>query len=296
MTDSRPISPLRRPLDVTIYFASHVTAALVLALPTSALVAGTGVGRFPEGDRVLFQPGGVLAAEAARAVGPAVSAHVTSSLAVATLVSVLLLLPHAALLVSLSGGARQPQTVVWGRAVGHLPSLVWLSGVGLLSQAITAFGTLALAGMLRDALASGPTRTADLTYLAVLALGSLVTLAIGLVRDLGRAATVIGSPDSKTALVAGLQAFARAPGRSLLGWGAPAAAGLALVLLGALLTSALDVARPGTWRVVAVALVHQVIAYALCFCRAFWLSASIAIVRNGDTELPGFATRSPVPN
>jgi hypothetical protein len=232
----------------------------------------------------LFQPGGVIAAEVARAVSPALSAHGASSLAVATLVAILLLLPHAALLVSLSAVVREPQAVVWGRAVGHLPALAWLSGVGLLSQAITAFGTLALAGMLRDALASGPTRTADLTYLVVLALGSLVTLAIGLIRDLGRAAAVTGSPDSKRALVDGLQAFARSPGRSLLGWGAPAAAGLALVLLGALLTAALDVGRLGTWRVVVVALVHQAIAYALCFCRAFWLSASIAIVRAGETR------------
>ena len=283
MTPLRPISPFRRPLEVTIYFASHVTAALVLALPTTALVAGTGVGRFPEGDRLLFQPGGVVLTEVVRAITPALSAQAVSSLVVATLVSVLLLLPHAALLVSLSA-VREPQAAVWGRAVGHLPSLVWLSGVALLAQAIMAFGMLTLAGTLRDALGSVTTRTADLAYVAVLALALLATVAIGLVRDLGRAAAVTGSPDSKTALLHGLRAFARTPGRSLLGWGAPAAAGLALVAVGAILTSALDVARPGTWRVAVVALVHQAIAYALCFCRAFWLSASIAIVKTGDSD------------
>jgi hypothetical protein len=264
---------------VTIYFASHVTAALVLALPTTALVAGTGVGRFPEGDRLLFRPGGVIAAEVVRALSPALSAHAVSSLAVATLASLVLLLPHAALLVALSTGGRKPQAVVWGRAVGHLPSLLWLSGVAFLAQAILAFGMLTFAGMLRHALGSATTRSADLAYLAVLVVGVLMVVAIGLVRDLGRAAVVNGSADSKAALFDGLQAFARAPGRALLGWAAPAAAGVALVGLGAVLTSAFDVGEPGTWRVFLVALVHQAIAYALCFCRAFWLGASLEIVR-----------------
>jgi hypothetical protein len=188
-------------------------------------------------------------------------------------------LPHAALLVSLATFAREPQRVVWGRAVGHFPSFLGLSGVGLLAQAVAAFGMLSLAGTLRDALGSATTRSADLTYLAVLGFGALMTLAIGIVRDLGRAAIVFGSSDSKAALQDGLKAFARAPGRALLAWAAPAAVGLALVGLGSILTSALDVARPGTFRVVLVALVHQAIAYALCFCRAFWLSASLEIVR-----------------
>jgi hypothetical protein len=273
-------------VDVTIYFASHVAAALVLALPTTALVAGTGIGRFPDGDRLLFQPGGVIATEVARAVTPALSAQSTASLTVATMVSVLLLLPHAALLVTLSGGVRRPRSVTWGRAIGHLPSLAWLSGVGLLAQAITAFGMLSLAGMLRNALAAGTARSADLVYLSVLALGLLLTLVIGLARDLGRAAVVSESLGSKVALYAGCRALARAPGHCLLAWAAPAAAGFALVALGAAVTAWLDVARPGTWRVWLVALVHQGIAYALCFCRAFWLKASLELVKSPNRVSP----------
>jgi predicted permease len=73
--------------------------------------------------------------------------------------------------------------------------------------------------------------------------------------------------------------FARAPGRALFRWAAPAAVGLALVLLGAALASLFDVSRPGTWRIGLVAMAHQAIAYALCWCRAFWLSATLGLVK-----------------
>jgi len=275
MTLEGPVSPLRRPLGVSLYFATHAACALLLALPTLSLVTGTGIGRFPEGDRLLFQPGGVLLAEVARVVAPAVSAHTASSLGSATLLGILLLLPHAALLVALSRSERQSQAAVWGRAVGHLPALLSLSGLALLAQAIVFFAALTLAGSVKESLEKTTPRSADLAYLAVVAFGLLVTLVVGLVRDLGRAAAVREWLGSKMALLTGLKTLARTPGRYLLAWGAPALAGLALVALGAVSTTALDVSRPGAWRVWMVALVHQLVAYALCWCRAFWLSASL---------------------
>ena len=130
------VSPLGRPLGVTLYFASHAAAGLFLALPVAALVSGTGVGRFPEGDRLLFQPGGVVAAEVLRAVLPSGPGYAASSLALGTLLGVLLLVPHTALLVSLSTNVHESQATTWGRAIGHLPAMLSLSGLAFLAQVV----------------------------------------------------------------------------------------------------------------------------------------------------------------
>lgn len=277
MSSGLPVSPLGRPLAVTLYYASHALAATLLALPATALVAGTGLGRFESGDRLLFQPGGTFLAEAARVLAPQAPSHVASSFGTATLVAVLLLAPHAALLVSLSRAEREPQAVIWGRAVTHLPVLISLSGAAALAQAVLLFATLSIATELRASLGSWTARSADLAYLFALTLGLVAVLAVGILRDLGRAAAVRGALGSRASLEAGLKALARAPGRALFRWAMPAAAGLALVALGAVLTSALDVSRPGAWRVALVALVHQAIAFGLCFCRASWLSSSLGL-------------------
>jgi hypothetical protein len=273
-----PLSPLRRVRAVSVYFVAHLAAALLFALPAVALVAGTGVGRFPEGDRLLFQPGGLLLAEVARTIAPAVSSSIASARVSGALLFVLLLVPHAALLVSLSRTEREPERVVWGRAIGHLPVLLLLSGLSFLAQAIVLFGAVTVGTTIRGSMTDSTGRSADLAYLAAIGLGLFLALGLGLVRDLGRAAAVRDSLKAKAALRIGLMTFARAPGRALLGWAAPAAVGLALVLLGAALASLFDVSRPGAWRVWLVALAHQAIAYALCWCRAFWLNATLGLV------------------
>ncbi|HVR20118.1 MAG TPA: hypothetical protein VMS65_10490 [Polyangiaceae bacterium] len=278
MTRELAVTPLRRPLAVSLYFACHAVAALVLALPTTAIVAGTGLGRFPEGDRLLFQPGGAIAAEVVRTLMPALPAHFLSSFSVAALLGMLLLVPHAALLVGLARTEREPLSATWGRALGHLPPLLALSGIALLAQATVLAGTLTCAGALRGAWLGPTTRSADLVYFGTVLVGSLLALALGVVRDLGRAAIVRAELDSKSALFSGLRAFARAPGRVLAGWIVPALAGAALIALAAALTTLLDVSRPGTWRLGLVALVHQSVAYALCWCRAYWLRASLGLV------------------
>jgi hypothetical protein len=282
MTKGAPVSPLARPLAVTLYYASHAVAAALLALPATALVAGTGIGRFESGDRLLFQPGGVILAEVARILAPEAPSHVASSLGTATVVGVLLLVPHAALLVTLARDDRQPHAAVWGRACGHLPALLSLSGIAALAQVVLLSGTLAMADELRASLGSWTARSADLAYVVVIALGLVVMLAVGIARDLGRAAVVRGALGSRAALEAGLKALARAPGRALYRWALPALGGLALVAIGAGLTALLDVSRPGAWRVALVMVVHQAIAYGLCFCRAFWLSASLGLATTSE--------------
>ena len=282
--------PLRRARSVTVYFVAHLAASVLFALPAFALVAGTGIGRFSEGDRLLFQPGGLLLAEVARTIATALWSSIASARVSGALLFVLLLVPHAALLVSLSQSEREPENVVWGRAIGHFSVLLLLSGFAFFAQAVVLFAAVTVATMVRDAMTSSTARNADLAYLAVLGVGMLLALALGLVRDLGRAAAVRNSLKAKAALRVGLMAFVRTPGRTLLGWAAPTAVGLALVLLGAALTGLFDVSRPGAWRVWLVALAHQAIAYALCWCRAFWLSTTLGLVK-ADTSVASAGER-----
>ncbi|HEX6766513.1 MAG TPA: hypothetical protein VF103_13565 [Polyangiaceae bacterium] len=271
------VSPFRRLSAVSLYFGCHLAAAVLLALPVVALVAGTGIGRFPEGDRLLFEPGGLLFAEVGRELLPTLPSQVASGIGTGAMLGLALLLPHAALLVSFSNQERKGLASTWGRAFGHLPALLSLGGLALLAQVIVLAGALAVGQMLRGAF-SASARSADLAFVAALALGVLFSALLGITRDLGRAAAVRGSLAGKEALLEGLRAFARAPGRAFIAWAMPAAAAVAFVALGAVLTAALDVSRPSTWRVWSVALLHQAIAFALCFCRAFWLSASFGIV------------------
>jgi len=278
MTRARAVSPLARPLGVALYFACHALAAWLVAAPLTALVAGTGLGRFPEGDRLLFEPGGVVLAEVARALVPALPSHLTSSFGAVALLGALLLVPHTALLVALAEAEREPVAATWGRAIAHVPALIALSGFALLAQTILVVATFVLAGALRDAVTSAATRSADLVWLGAVSLGFTVVLCVGIVRDLGRAAVVRNARDSKAALFEGLHAFARAPGRSFARWLAPALAGIALVALSTALTTLLDVSRPGSLRLGLVTLLHQAIAFALCVCRAFWLRASLDLV------------------
>jgi hypothetical protein len=278
MTSEGAAWPHARPLGVALYFACHLAAAWLLALPTTAVVASTGIGRFSEGDRLLFEPGGALLAEVLRALGPALPAHVASSLGAAVLLGALLLVPHAALLVSLARAERETFAATFARAFSHLPALIALSGLAMLAQTLLAIAAFAVGGAVRDAMSSATTRSADLAWLAAVSLGMMAAIAVGVVRDLGRAAVVRDGLESKAALFAALSSLGRAPGRALFRWLVPALAALSLVALGAVVTGALDVSRPGGYRLAAVALTHQGVAFALCVCRAYWLKASLDLV------------------
>jgi hypothetical protein len=271
-------SPFERPVAVTLYFAFHAAAALLVSLPATALVGGTGIGRFPEGDRLLFAPGGLVASEVVRLVAPALPAHLSSSLGMVAVLGALLVVPYAALLVALTRRERGSQASLWGRALRHVPALIALSGMGLAAQTFVVTAALTLAGALRDSMDGVTGRSADLAWLAAVSAGLALSLGVGIVRDLGRAAAVRHALDAKSALLAGLHAFARAPGRSFGRWLLPAVVGIALVAVGAALTALLDVSRPGMWRLALVATIHQTVALSLCFCRAYWLSATLVLV------------------
>lgn len=267
----------RSGVDVTLYYGCHALAALLLSLPVTALVAGTGIGRFPEGDRLLFESGGLHLTEALRVLAPFATSHARLASVAFVALGVLLLLPHAALLVRLADPERS-RASAWGRAAACFPPMLLLGGAALLAQVLVVLGASTLGASLETALTGATTRAGDLAYLSSLAVGALAAAAIGVIRDLCRAMLVLESSlDARGAFYAGLRAFSSAPVRPLLRWAAPAGVGLLLLLSGAAATQALDVSRPGDFRVAVVALLHQSVAYALCWCRTSWFASSLSI-------------------
>jgi len=268
----------RAAFAIAVDFALRGAAGLLLGSPVVAAVASTGIGRYPEGDRLLFEPGGLMLTEVARALWTAAVPLIRAELVTGLALGMALIVPYSLLLVALSGRGSST-AALWGEVVTRVPSLLALHGLTLLTQggALLAAGTLAF--QLRSALVGATSRGADLVLVGIALLGGLLVLGLAALRDLASAACVQGSLHSRAALASGVSTFRRLPGRVFRGWAPPLGAGAALVGAGALLTGALDVSRSGAWRVALVLAVHQTVLLGRSLCRAFWLSRALRLVQ-----------------
>ena len=276
----------RRTLAILLDYVARGGAGLLLAAPLTAAVAASGIAAFPEGDRLLFQPGGLLLVEVARAVWSLLPPLATSSIAVGTLLGVALLVPRATLLTALAEGDRGTLPTFLARALTRVPALLALEGFALLAQALAWSLAFAASGLVHGAPWGGSPRS-DYLALSVVGLGGLLAVGLGVVRDLSSAALACGAEHSRSALRAGLMCFARSPGTAFARWLGPALLGLSLVSASALAVGELDVGRAGTLRLVAVVLAHQGAALALTLCRASWLGTAVELVRLSSLPAPG---------
>ena len=285
----------QRAFAVALDFALRGAAGLLLASPVVAAVASTGITRFPEGDRLLFEPGGLMLVEVARALWSAVVPLVQAELVMGLVLAVGLVVPYAVLLVAFSRRVPATASELVGRAVTRVPPLVALQGLTLLAQSAALLAVATLAAGLREAFVGATSRRADLVFLALLGLGGLLVLGLGALRDLSSAACVEETLGSPAALRRGCAALVRAPGAVLAGFGAAGLATGALIAAGALVTGALDVGRPGAFRVVLVLVLHQAVLLGRSVCRAWWLRRALGLVErdlsltltNGPAEAAG---------
>jgi hypothetical protein len=218
----------QRALAVGLDFALRGAAGLILASPVVAAIASTGIPRFPEGDRLLFEPGGLMLVEVARALWSAAIPLVRTELVTGLLLGIALLVPYSLLLVALKRRASTPLEL-WGEAVTRVPSLLALHGLALLTQGGAILATTTFALGLRPSLVGATSRGADLMVVGVLLFGGLLVLGLAVLRDLASAACVEESLGSRVALgrahrqsrrvprgrVAGGRRLARAPGGAL---------------------------------------------------------------------------------
>jgi hypothetical protein len=266
----------RRSLMITLDFALRGVASVVVALPLVAAVAGTGLGRFPEGERLLLQPGGVYLAEVARLLLPTLPSLLASSTVTAFVLSFALLVPHAALLVALAEPEETPRAAFWGRALERLPTLFAVTAFALLAELAILLVFAGLATMAGRA--ASDARTGDLAATFVMLTGVILATAVGLARDLARAGAIVHGLDGPASIRRGLHTLATRAGAALPAWLGPVLVSWIVVGAAALFVGALDASRPEAWRAWLVLAVHQGAAFALAWCRALWLSSSLDIV------------------
>jgi hypothetical protein len=257
----------------------------------AAVVTASGVGAFPEGDRLLFAPGGTLLVEVGCASFALLPSLATSSLATGVLLAVGLVVPLAVLVTALAERSPEPLRAFLGRAGARVPALLGLTGLAFLAQVLVAALTLGFAAFARERLLANALR-ADAAALAVLALGTLAWLGIGLWRDLGSAALALGELGTRDAVRQGLRCLRRAPGAALGRWLGPHVLALGLVSAAALATGALDVSKPEGARLLAVTLLHQGVVLGLCVCRAVWLGGALKVAGMALTDLSPTRLRS----
>jgi hypothetical protein len=267
----------RRTLAVLFEFACRGAAGLVLAAPITAAVAASGLGAFPEGDRLLFEPGGLLLVEVARASWHWLGPLANASLLTLAVVSLALSVPAALLWVTSAEEDDASPPVLFSRACALVPSLLALEGVAFLGQILTLCLGFAAAGWFRSGL-ENPV-AGDRWALLPLACAALLALGLGIVRDVASASVTCGAPNARSGLRAALAVVAGAPGTLLTRWLRAALAALALVAAVAGAVGAVDVGRPGALRVVAVAVLHQSVVLALSVFRAGWFTGAARVVR-----------------
>lgn len=273
----------RRARMITLDFALRGIAGLVVALPFVATIAGTTIGRFPEGDRLLFAPGGVVLTEAVRVLLPVLPPFLAASIGTTLAMTFALLVPHAALLVALAEREEAPRAAFWGRALERVPTLVAITAVGLLAELAVLLLFWVLATTIGRAF--GEERAGDLTTVAVMLVGVALALGVGLARDLARAGAVAHGLDGPEAIRRGLLTLVTRAGAALPAWLGPALLSCLVVGAAALFAGALDASRPEAWRAWTIFAVHQGAAFALAWCRALWLSSSLALVESDQAPV-----------
>jgi hypothetical protein len=261
-----------------ILYSFRLVAGFLVAYPAARAFAAFGAAPFADGDRVLFEPGGVLLVEALR-FGARTLASVAGGATVGLFVlSFVGLLPLAAALTGLTRpGASVGRTLEF--AFEKLPAFALFFGASWLLRAVYAGAALLLLSG-ATSLSKGVVdeRAADLTVGAlglVLLCGLLV---IDCLHDLCRAAVVRFDESPTTAALSALRVGLARPVRVLALGAVPAAVSVALVAIGAALTSVVDVSRPGAWRVAAVFVLHQLVVFGIALARAQWLALALELV------------------
>ncbi|MDF3069357.1 MAG: hypothetical protein K0R38_4958 [Polyangiaceae bacterium] len=263
----------RRPFVILSIALVRLICGLCLAVPLASLLAESGVGQRAEGDRALFEGGGYLLLEVLRLHGPALAAAARGLLPVLALGLLMTTLANAALLVALSTQGRLRSLDWLTPALSRLPALS-VVGVGTaLAQGLV----LLVAAIVADGMPEPLARPQQSTLLQVLPwlFALLAVGALGGFADVAKAALMRHESSLSLALARAWQSVTLRPISSLFGWvpyGLPFAAALAGA---AWLTTVLDVARPGAWRVAAVLAIHQLVIVISVACRAAWFARAL---------------------
>lgn len=305
----------KRPVAIATMFVAELAWAFVVATPVHEW-ARRAWGAHPDGDAVLFAPGGrdLLMWLGQEDAGLSVTARTTLVLLVVG--AVLLQLPFGALVASLAFGrevaaapseppgddaeeAPAPAPVVRSLRLATalkvgvgawLPLAALLAFSALLSVIVLSLGAIVSSLVEHSLTASLGDARAFTVRLVVFALFAALAAVLGVVVDLARAAVVrevgvsaavgaASSPGWSTmlrGLRTGMTTARRSLGRATLGWTGRAVVGVALVAIGYVTATALG-GRGGA-ALTGLFLVHQGVVLGRVALRASWMARALALV------------------
>lgn len=265
----------RRPWVVLAIAALRLLWAFGLALPLASLIGQSGVGQWPQGDRALFEAGGYLLLEVLRTQGLDLIATLRGLVPLLALGLTLTAACNAALLVALNVRGRLALGVWLSRALLRIPALLALAcAVGLLQLLLLVIG-LTAAGALPDSL-HRPVAISG-AQVGVCLVAALLAGAVGGFADVAKAALIRHESTLLAALSRAFQCARRRPLSTCWGFLPFAVALVVAVWLTGKLSEALDVSRPGSWRVAAVFAAHQLVVVAAVYLRAAWFARALRL-------------------
>jgi len=282
----------RRPRAVLFVWLWELACALLLATPVHAWAKAVW-GAHPDGDAVLFRPGGHALLTWLADAGPALGIVVRTTFLLLVVFGLLGQIVTGTLIAFLATGTgprgHAPPATFALRA--GAASFFPLLGIGIVFGAFEGFvlgmGLFASSGIDHALQPRIGDAQAFWARLVVLGLFVLVTLLVGVVADLARvtiardAAMSEDRPASmrramRDGVVSAVTTARRALGRAALGWGWRAALSIALVYAGALAGDIVGGRGGGALWLLFV--VHQLIVLVRAGLRASWLANALRLV------------------
>jgi hypothetical protein len=277
----------RRPAAIVLFWLWELALALALSWPFASTIAAA-YSRHPRGDAPLWQPGGLELLDLALHARTAASPLVAHAAIVLLFVWVAGLVPAGALMTSIAYTTRALRPPPLGAALARgLLAFRPMAAVLILATLIQGLTLAAFVGLglwLGDALVArlGEARAEQLGWL-VGAVGLACACGVGVWQDLVRAAVVRFRAPARPAMALASRAFLRAPVGLCWSWAWRAFAAGVPIAFGALVAERLG-GRAGL-ALVALTLVHQVVAGSRVALRASWLARAIRAVDTVDRSL-----------
>lgn len=265
-----PLPVWRRPGVLLLVFGYRLLASVLIALPLTAAVGATGIGHFPTGDSVLFEPGAVMLTELLRMGGaylPAAGLVSAGILIAACLVSVL---PLSFWLVALCQSGKLRLKSWLGQAADRVPGLFLISGIAWMFRGLIAV-VFALTFFSMD-------EDARWELFACAGVAGVILMAVSFTEGLVQAAYVRHSGGVLEAIRGGFAALGKRGGYAVLGYLAPALGSLVVLVVFATVLHYPRGTESSTWMLALSNVLHQVGVLTLVLLRGWWLSTALSAV------------------
>jgi hypothetical protein len=286
----------RRPVMILVMWAWYAVWGFILAWPASRLVADA-YGAHPAADAPIFRPGGLelfdLVLHSQRAFAT-LRGHI---LLVLPVVLVGGLLPLTALMTSIAYTTRDRRAprfrqLIARAAVSFKPMLLLLVLATILELLFLGVGSGLGAWAGEGLTASFGDARADQIGVLITVVFVLVSMAVGVLHDLARAAVIRFQVSGLRAVVLGWNAYKRHPIVSFWSWAWRAAAGVVPIVAGSVVAERLG-GRGGAGVLMLVGM-HQLVIGARVALRTSWLAKAIRAVDHAHRVIRSARTSSSI--